>query len=75
MISYEIEKNLFLQEFIYVLADSGLGERWPTPYVNNLERMLRNSNLVLVARELEETIGILRALTDYLYGHLLLIWL
>tara|TARA_R110002051_G_C8657357_1_gene488478 strand:+ start:328 stop:735 length:408 start_codon:yes stop_codon:yes gene_type:complete len=67
MISYELEKNLFLQEFIYVLQDSGLGERRPMHDVYHLEMMLQNSNLVVVAREGGEVVGVLRALTDFSY--------
>lgn len=67
MISYELEKNLPLQEFIYVLRDSGLGERRPMHDVDHLEKMLRNSNLVIVAREGGAIVGVLRALTDFSY--------
>ena len=67
MVSYEIEKNMSLQDFIHVLTDSGLGERRPMNDPDHLERMLRNSNLVIVAREGEDMIGILRALTDFSY--------
>lgn len=67
MISYEIEKNLALAEFIYVLSDSGLGKRRPMDDEGHLHRMLVNSNLVIVAREGGEILGVLRALTDFSY--------
>jgi GNAT superfamily N-acetyltransferase len=67
MISYEVEKNLSLEEFIDLLNDSGLGLRRPMHDQNHLERMLVNSNLVIVARERDEVVGVLRALTDFSY--------
>ncbi|MEB2777598.1 GNAT family N-acetyltransferase [Algoriphagus sp. D3-2-R+10] len=67
MILYEIEKNLSLQDFMYVLDDSGLGKRRPMHDPEHLERMLRNSNLVIVAREGGDILGVLRALSDYSY--------
>ena len=65
MVSYEIEKNLSLQDFIHVLADSGLGERRPMYDPDHLERMLRNSNLVIVARDSGQVVGVLRGLSDF----------
>lgn len=67
MVSYEIEKNLSLQDFIHVLADSGLGERRPMNAPDHLERMLRNSNLVIVARDSGQVVGVLRGLSDFSY--------
>ena len=67
MVSYEIEKNLSLQDFIHVLADSGLGERRPMYDPEHLERMLRNSNLVIVARDSGQVVGVLRGLSDFSY--------
>ena len=52
---------------MHVLEDSGLGERRPMYDPEHLERMLRNSNLVIVAREGEDVLGILRALSDFSY--------
>ena len=67
MVSYKIEKNLSLQDFIYVLTDSGLGERRPMNDPEHLERMLRNSNLVIVARDSGQVVGVLRGLSDFSY--------
>ncbi len=67
MISYEVEKNLSLADFIYLLNDSGLGKRRPMHDQELLNRMLVNSNLVIVAREGLEVLGVLRALTDFSY--------
>jgi len=67
MISYTIEKDLSLQEYLHVLRDSGLGKRRPMHDPDHLERMLRNSNMVVVARKGEEVLGVLRALTDFSY--------
>lgn len=47
------------------MDDSGLGKRRPMNDTAHLERMLRNSNLVIVAKEQGEIVGILRALTDF----------
>ena len=67
MVSYEIEKNMSLKDFIHVLTDSGLGERRPMNDPDHLERMLRNSNLVIVARDSREVVGVLRGLSDFSY--------
>ena len=67
MVSYEIEKNMSLKDFIHVLTDSGLGERRPMNDPDHLERMLRNSNLVIVARDSGQVVGVLRGLSDFSY--------
>lgn len=67
MISYEVEKNLSLEEFIDVLQDSGLGKRRPMDNPSHLARMIAGSNLIVTAREEGRLVGLLRGLSDYCY--------
>jgi ribosomal protein S18 acetylase RimI-like enzyme len=64
-ISYAIENNLDPEEFLNVLLASGLAERRP---VNDRERivtMVKNSNLIVTARNEGKLIGVARSISDY----------
>ncbi|MDI1322981.1 MAG: GNAT family N-acetyltransferase [Algoriphagus sp.] len=67
MVTYQLETDLPLQEYIDILNSSGLGKRRPMGDSDHLGRMLTGSNLILTAREDGEFIGILRALSDFCY--------
>lgn len=67
MISYQLEKEISLDEFRQVLQDATLGERRPIDDFNRLDRMLKNANLIITAREEGQLIGIARSLTDFAY--------
>ena len=65
---YQVDK-LELSAFEAVLNSSGLAERRPIQDRERLQRMLDNSNLIVVARDIkiDRIIGISRAITDYSY--------
>lgn len=67
MVSYQLESDLPLQEYINILDSSGLGKRRPMDDRDHLDRMLKGSNLILTAREDGELVGVLRALSDFCY--------
>jgi GNAT superfamily N-acetyltransferase len=67
MISIQVEKNLSLEEYIFILTDSGLGKRRPMHDPDHLNRMIHGSNLLVTAREEGQLIGFLRGLSDFCY--------
>lgn len=67
MISFQVEKNPSLEEFIFILNDSGLGARRPMHDPDHLNRMIQGSNLLVTAREDGQLIGFLRGLSDFCY--------
>jgi GNAT superfamily N-acetyltransferase len=67
MVEYKVEDSLELREFIAILMESGLSKRRPMDNPDLLDRMLRNSNLMITARIDGELVGFLRALSDFSY--------
>lgn len=66
-IQIQSEPNLTAIEFRAVLVASTLGERRPIDDLARLERMLREADLIVTARDGERLVGISRALTDHSY--------
>lgn len=67
MISYAVEEQLNIDEFITVLKQSTLGERRPVDDRARIQRMLDNSNLIVVARDNGKIVGVSRAITDFAF--------
>jgi GNAT superfamily N-acetyltransferase len=67
MITYQIEKNLSVEEFIDVLNKSTLGARRPVNELERIRKMLEHGNLIVTARANNKLIGVARSLTDFLY--------
>ena len=67
MLTYQIEKNLSVEEFTEVLVNSTLGERRPIDEPNRIAKMLEHGNLIVTARLDGKLIGVARSLTDFLY--------
>jgi ribosomal protein S18 acetylase RimI-like enzyme len=66
-ISYQLEPELTVEEFVQILNDSTLAERRPIEDRPRLERMLRNSDLIVTARSEGQLVGLSRAITDFSY--------
>ena len=66
-ITYSLEPDLSAAAFREVLIASTLGERRPVEDLTRLDRMLRNADLIVTARDGERLVGISRALTDFSY--------
>jgi len=64
---YALEPNLTALEFQQLLVDSGLAARRPADDLPRLDRMLRNSSLILTARLDGALVGIARSVTDFAY--------
>lgn len=67
MISYQIELSLELNEFQFILEDSGLSSRRPMDDPLLLERMIKGTNLLITARSEGQLVGLLRGLSDFCY--------
>lgn len=66
-ITYTLEPDLSAEEFRAVLNASTLGERRPVGDLQRLDRMLRQADLIVTARDGRRLVGISRALTDFSY--------
>lgn len=66
-IAYSVEPNLSVQAFRDILVASTLAERRPVSDPDRLQRMLRQADLIVTARDGERLVGISRALTDFAY--------
>ncbi len=66
-ISYALEPGLSAEEFRTVLIASTLAERRPVDDLARLDKMLRNADLIVTARDGARLVGISRAVTDFSY--------
>jgi predicted N-acetyltransferase YhbS len=66
-IVYALEPELSATEFRDVLIASTLAERRPVDDVKRLDRMLRQADVIVTAREGKKLVGISRAITDFAY--------
>jgi predicted N-acetyltransferase YhbS len=66
-IVYSLELDLSAKEFRDVLVASTLAERRPADDPERLERMLRNADIVVTARDGKQLVGLSRAITDFAY--------
>jgi GNAT superfamily N-acetyltransferase len=66
-IIYRKATNLDAEAFISILTRSGLAERRPAGDRDRIARMLAGSNLIVVAHDGEQLVGVARSITDYAY--------
>jgi GNAT superfamily N-acetyltransferase len=66
-IVYALEPKLTAQEFHDVLVSSTLGPRRPVDEPERLERMLRNADVIVTARDGAKLVGVSRAITDFAF--------
>ena len=66
-ITYASEPDLTAQEFRDVLVASTLAERRPANDLPRLEKMLRQADVIITARDGARLVGISRAITDFAY--------
>jgi ribosomal protein S18 acetylase RimI-like enzyme len=64
-ILYSREPDLSVTEFQAVLVSSTLAERRPVHDLQCLDKMLRNADVVVTARDDSKLVGISRAITDF----------
>ena len=64
---FQVEYGISLQEFQFILEDSGLSARRPMEDPLLLERMIKGSNLLITARLEGQLVGLLRGLSDFCY--------
>ncbi|GMQ26610.1 hypothetical protein Aoki45_32930 [Algoriphagus sp. oki45] len=67
MIKIQTEPLISLEEYQWILKDSGLGKRRPMDDPGLLQKMISGSNLIVTARKNGELVGFLRGLTDHCY--------
>jgi ribosomal protein S18 acetylase RimI-like enzyme len=66
-IVYALEPDLSAKEFRDILVASTLAERRPANDMERLERMLRQADIIVTARDGARLVGISRAVTDFAY--------
>ena len=64
-IVYTVEPALSAEEFKDVLVASTLGERRPVDDLARLEKMLRQADIVVTARDGKKIVGVSRAICDF----------
>lgn len=67
MMEYKIENTLSVEEFIEVLKRSSLAERRPVDDLARMQKMVKNANLTITARDGEKLVGVARSITDFAY--------
>jgi predicted N-acetyltransferase YhbS len=66
-IVYALEPELSAKEFRDVLVTSTLAERRPANDIKRLDRMLRQADVIVTARDGKRLVGVSRAITDFSY--------
>ncbi len=66
-ISYSLAPNLSAADFRNILIASTLAERRPARDFARLEKMLRQADVIVTARDGDRLVGISRAVTDFSY--------
>jgi ribosomal protein S18 acetylase RimI-like enzyme len=66
-ICYALEPDLAAEAFREILIASTLAERRPVNDLQRLEKMLRQADIIITARDGKRLVGISRAITDYSY--------
>ncbi|HVJ79234.1 MAG TPA: GNAT family N-acetyltransferase [Hyphomicrobium sp.] len=66
-IIYQKVTSLDAEAFISILTRSGLAERRPAGDRDRIARMLAGSNLIVVAHDGDQLVGVARSITDYAY--------
>ena len=64
-VTYQIEPDLTVEEFVDVMNRSTLAERRPVSRPDFLRKMLEHADLIVTARVGGRLVGISRALTDF----------
>ena len=67
-ITYQVEKDLSVDEFRDILVRSTLAERRPIHDYERLEKMCKNADIMLTARFEGKLVGVSRALSDFTYA-------
>jgi ribosomal protein S18 acetylase RimI-like enzyme len=66
-IVYAVEPDLSAEAFRDILIASTLSKRRPVSDIARLDRMLRQADIIVTARDGERLVGISRAVTDFAY--------
>jgi ribosomal protein S18 acetylase RimI-like enzyme len=66
-IEYCVEPDLSAQAFRDILVASTLAERRPVNEPERLQRMLRQADIIVTARDGARLVGVSRAITDFAY--------
>lgn len=66
-ITYSLEPDLSAEEFRAVLIASTLGARRPVDDLPRLDKMLRQADVIVTARDGRRLVGVSRAVTDFCY--------
>jgi predicted N-acetyltransferase YhbS len=67
MIIYNLEEDLDVEEFRFVLIRSTLGERRPINDIECMTKMVRNANIIITARDNGLLIGVARSISDFVF--------
>ncbi|QDV24230.1 GNAT family N-acetyltransferase [Aureliella helgolandensis] len=66
-VTYRLEPDLTVEEFVSVLGRSTLGQRRPVDNLDTIAGMLRGASVILTARVASQLVGVSRAISDFAY--------
>ena len=66
-VSYQLEPDLAVDEFVDVLRRSTLAERRPVDEPETLRGMLSQADIIVTARVARQLVGVARAISDFSY--------
>lgn len=66
-ITYSVNEKITKHDFADVLVRSGLSKRRPVDDPERLEKMVKNANLIVLAKDAGLIVGIARVITDFAY--------
>src|SRR2546423_116324 len=66
-VTYRLEPQLAVEEFIDVLVRSTLAERRPVSDIDTIRGMLKNADVIATARVDGRLVGVSRAITDFAF--------
>jgi len=66
-VTYALEPQLSVQDFRAILIASTLGARRPVDDDARLAQMLRQADIIVVARSAQHIVGVARSITDFAY--------
>lgn len=67
MITYQLENNISVEDFLRVLHASTLAERRPVNDTERIRKMVEHANIVITARDNGKIIGVARSVSDFAF--------
>jgi predicted N-acetyltransferase YhbS len=67
MITYQLENNISVEDFLRVLKASTLAERRPIDNMDRMRKMVEYANIIVTARDNGKIVGVARSVSDFAF--------